>query len=64
MTKQPGLDTPDALHSVMGRGIDRTNIYFDHGRLGSNVDSKECAGGKQSAVSVIRPGMYPSAYIG
>ncbi|MBM4308524.1 MAG: transposase, partial [Deltaproteobacteria bacterium] len=27
MVRQPRLDAPGALHHVMGRGIERTNIY-------------------------------------
>ena len=27
MSRQPRMDTPGALHHVIGRGIDRTNIF-------------------------------------
>jgi len=30
MPRQPRLDAPGALHHVMGRGIERTQIFASH----------------------------------
>ena len=50
MPRQARLDVPGALHHIMIRGIDKTNIFRDSEdknrfleRLGKNVEESECA---------------------